>query len=122
MPMITITVVPPAEMRYATVGDWQRKADRIVVTVAQSGDSRSDLLVGLHEAIEAVLCDAHNVTEKDVDAFDFGWKNDATYDEPGDDPAAPYHSEHVLATIIERMIARELGMTWEEHSMAVERA
>ena len=35
--------------------------------------------------------------------------------EPGDDPRAPYKTEHCLAEIIERLVARELGVDWKQH-------
>jgi hypothetical protein len=41
-------------------------------------------------------------------------------DEPGDDPRAPYYKEHFFATNIERMIAHEMGIDWNEYSQKVE--
>ena len=37
----------------------------------------------------------------------------------GADPNAPYHSEHVFAEIVERMLALELGVNWERYTAAV---
>ena len=36
-------------------------------------------------------------------------------EEPGDDPRAPYHREHVYATNVERMLAYEMGVNWDEY-------
>jgi hypothetical protein len=41
-------------------------------------------------------------------------------DEPGHDPKAPYNKEHIFAEKIERQIAEELGVDWEEYSRVVE--
>ena len=35
--MFTIHVIPPAEMRYVTVGDWQHVNGTLIVTVADTG-------------------------------------------------------------------------------------
>lgn len=128
---ITIEIVEPSAMRYNTVGDWQVGDNNdINITVARSGVPRSDALVGLHEAVEAVTFlfnygDWHRAQEI-VDKFDNLWPNhlkflpQPNYLEPGDDPASPYHTQHVLATIVERMLCLELGMTWEEHEQNIE--
>jgi hypothetical protein len=36
-------------------------------------------------------------------------------EEPGDDLRAPYHCEHVFATKVERMLAREMGVDWDAY-------
>lgn len=121
---ITIRVVEPGQMRYQTVGDWQvNKKGNLDITVANSHDSATDFLVGIHEAIEAVLCIFHGVKPKDVDDFDVEWeKSPNDYAEPGDDPDAPYHKEHVLATNIERILAQAIPLEWHIHDENVTRA
>jgi hypothetical protein len=38
------------------------------------------------------------------------------YFEPGNDPPAPYHREHVTTTIIEAILAQALGVNLEEYA------
>jgi hypothetical protein len=119
---VSIQMVPPGEMRYQTVGDWQVKGNVLTITVAKSGDSRSDMLVAIHELVEAFVFLQHGGKESAVDAFDKNWKGEFYFDEAGDDPEAPYYNEHVLATIIERLIAHELPILWDYHEQNVEKA
>ena len=100
---IAMAVVAPASMRYQTVGDWQVKDTTLVVTVADTGEMRSNLLVGIHEAVEATIFLVNGGKEKDVDAFDHAWdEKRSPYEEAGNDPAASYHRAHVIATLVER--------------------
>jgi hypothetical protein len=39
--------------------------------------------------------------------------------EPGDDPRAPYHKQHVFAENIERLLAAELGVDWSAYDKEV---
>ncbi len=34
---------------------------------------------------------------------------------PGDDPKAPYFKEHLFTTIVERMVAAEIGVEWADY-------
>ena len=42
-------------------------------------------------------------------------------EEPGDDPHAPYHKQHQVATTCEKLIAEALEMDWEAYGRAVEK-
>jgi hypothetical protein len=109
---ILITSVPHESQRYNTVGDWFSD-NPVLVRVSDLNDSRFELLVALHELVEMSLCQERGITAKDVDEFDFNWKGEG---EPGDDPAAPYFKEHQFASIIERMMAHELGVDWQAYN------
>ncbi len=120
---VSIRVIPHKQHRYETVGDWQDTADGLMVTVSAMSDWRYEVLVGIHETVEAMLCKQRGIKEEDVTAFDVAYearrpKGDES--EPGDDPAAPYHREHVFATKIEKMFAEELGVDWEKYNAEVE--
>ena len=41
-------------------------------------------------------------------------------DEPGDDPRAPYHREHEFAGCVERLLAHELGIDWNDYEDALD--
>jgi hypothetical protein len=114
---ILIESIPHALQRYPTVGDWTRGADTLYIKVSELPDEREMILVGLHELIEAVLCEHSGVLEESVDDFDTHFDGEG---EPGDDPAAPYHRQHRLATAIERVLAEQLLIDWDEYERHIE--
>ena len=120
------------EMRYDTLGDWyyrecQREAEApdglemvIEVDREQVVDPRVQLVIALHELIEAKLCEDAGITQEQVDNFDrnewpklvakmgdWDWVADL---EPGDAEEAPYRKQHRFAMLIEHLVARELGL------------
>lgn len=117
----TLIVTGPAEeMRYPTAGDWLSDDPRSqTIVVVAMADWRHEFLIALHELVEAALCNQRGIKEADVTAFDKAFAGDG---EPGDDPRAPYCREHKIATAVERMMAFELGVDWDEYDAAVEAA
>lgn len=120
---ILIETIPHNEQRYDTVGDWVIDQDgtwHINVSELPAGPgSRTAyaLLIGIHELVEMALCQKNGVTEADVDAFDLHYAGDCN--EPGDDFDAPYYHEHQIASGIERILAAELGVDWQEYDRVV---
>jgi hypothetical protein len=129
MRKIVIEVIPHGEQRYPTCGDWFILKDRDVsgmlnkesleIRVSDTGSDKSNMLVAVHELVEALLCLAHGITPQDVDHWDMNVKHDS--DEPGDDPNAPYHYQHRAADIVERMMALEFGVSWVLHEENIKR-
>ncbi len=107
--MITIDTIPCDHQRYPTAGDWFWDQGQTVIRVSDLGDPGMEFLVGLHELVEMFLCQTRGISQKAVDDFDFDWEGE---DEPGDHPTCPYFKEHQFATIIERLMAHELGVDW----------
>jgi hypothetical protein len=116
---IEIETIPHEIHRYETAGDWQynRTNNRLLIRVSDMGNWKSEALVAVHELVEALACSAHGVSQEAVDAFDFSYKGNG---EPGGDPKAPYHREHVFAERVERSLCHEMGLTWREHDKAVD--
>lgn len=117
--LLKIELIPHAEQRYPTSGDWTIDADGVVrVLVSDTGNLETAILTGLHEAIEAVLCRAHGVLEADVCSFDIAHAlaHGLQDCEPGADPKAPYFREHAVADAVERLLAACMGVPWCEHS------
>jgi len=111
LPAVTVHVISHADQRYATSGDWVWKDGGLVVTVSDLGDERFNALVAAHEVTEALLCHRDGVTEAQVDEWDLAYEGD----EPGDDPSAPYHRQHMEASRVERLLAELLGVDWQEY-------
>jgi hypothetical protein len=113
--LVSISVVPHDSQRYDTCGDWFG-GENIIIRVSDTGDRRSNLLVALHEFVEAILCEAHGVAEEDVCAFDIAHPD---LDEPGEAADAPYHYEHVIAEVVERLVAVKMPLEWAVHAASV---
>lgn len=124
---INIKTIPQADQRYPTAGDWEFAEDgSLNIRVSEMGNEDYELLVGLHELIEVILCKKRGITGKEVDVFD-GTYEKAREDypeimgdtEPGNHPKAPYHQEHLFASRIENSMALELGVNWEEYNKTI---
>jgi hypothetical protein len=115
---VSIKFIPQEDQRYDTCGDWTvNDGGLLTVLVSKMPDNRHELLVAVHELVEALACLATGVTQQAVDDFDMG--PGADLDEPGDCPAAPYHQQHVMATEIEMLLAAGMGVDWAGYDAAV---
>ena len=114
---IVIETIEHKDQRYDTVGDWQFIGDELVIKVSKLGDEAYEFLVGIHEAIEAFLCKAYGITTEEVDAFDMANKDSS---DPGSIPTAPYYRQHLIATILEHVIADELEVDWDMYDSRIE--
>jgi hypothetical protein len=111
-----IQVIPHDLQEYNTMGNWRefpasKKAlvngPLMLIEVDDLGDWRKELVVAIHEMVEAALCKHRGIPESVVSDFD---KSHLDSPQPGDEPDAPYRREHEFATDIERLIARELDV------------
>lgn len=112
---INIKVIPESEQRACVNGcDWFWDAQgNLEVRVSPMSDWRREVLLGIHEAVEAIMCKYNGVTQESVDAFDLEYDKTHTFDlNAGDDPSSPYVREHCFATAIERILCAELGVNW----------
>jgi|SRR5215469_5104287 len=122
--------------RYNTAGDWMVLGDmegapRFAVTVSYLGDWRMEALIAVHELIECLLCHHAGITDAQVTGFDKAWEAardklqsetgivDLAPAEPGNDYACPYKHQHAIASAVERLLAAELGVSWEAYEQKV---
>lgn len=122
---IRIESIPHEKQRYSTVGDWyyEDNGKTLVIRVSDLGDERYNQLVAVHELIEVLICQQTFVSQAAVDAFDMEFEKnrpEGNIDEPGDDPHAPYRTQHSFATAVERMLAAAMGVSWSKYADAVE--
>ena len=121
MRKINIDTIPHDHQRYPTCGDyWEDKDGIEQVRVSYFPDWRMGALVILHELIESILCKHREISEPAITQFDIDYDKVNKAGEPGDDPSAPYYHEHYFSTIIERMVAAELGVNWNEYGKAID--
>jgi hypothetical protein len=119
---IVIETIEHSKQRYPTVGDWQVKPDGLHITVSKMSDSRYEFLIGMHEAIEAYLAIRAGISPAAVDRFDKAYearRKPGDLSEPGDDPRAPYHHQHQVATSIEKRLAKQLDVDWAAYDREV---
>lgn len=117
---IIIQVISHNYQRYDTCGDWQTDGEgNWHIAVSNLDDPRYNFLVALHELVEMALCNERNITAEQVDAFDIGYEGRYPED-PGIDPEAPYHKEHMAATVIERDMARRLHVNWDKYNAVID--
>jgi len=138
---IEIKTIPHNGQLYPTVGNWFFKREVITrfdvaknsyvsnvedvlhIEVSQLSDPRRELLIAIHELVEVALCQHAGITQEMVDEFDKKFEANRPenfFDEPGDDPNAPYHRQHCLATGIERILAAALEVTWKDYENELE--
>lgn len=119
---VTIKVIPEHEHRSGISGaDWffDQNGD-LQVRVSKLSDWRREIILGFHEAVEAVLCAHNGVSQSAVDDFDARYDAEHSSDlNAGDDPLAPYQHEHTLATAVERILAAELRVQWLEYDQEI---
>lgn len=115
---IHIMIIPESEQREVVSGAdwfWDSKGD-LQVRVSPLSDWRYEVLLGIHEAVEAIMCMHAGVTQQQVDEFDQEYDKTHTFDvNAGDEEAAPYCRQHCFATAIERVLCAELGVNWKKY-------
>lgn len=109
---IRVSTIGHKEQRYDTVGDWYDLDSQAIVKVSNLGDSKMEFCVAVHEMVEQYLCREHGISDEEVSAFD---KAHLDHPNPGDLKEAPYHKEHVVASMVEMLLVKELGINLEEY-------
>ena len=115
---INIKTIPHSDQRYETVGDYWDNENGDTTIVVSKMDDDFEFLIAIHEMAEQYLCKKRGIKEEDITAFDEAFEAKrvpGNVDEPGDDPEAPYHNEHCIATAIERLMCAQLGRSWKEY-------
>ncbi len=123
---IHIKTIPHKEQRYPTLGDYWRDEDKKQqVRISDLENNDYAFLIAIHELVEWYLTEKRGIKEEDIMAFDEQFEREREQGmvhapkEPGFDPRAPYIKEHTFATDIEKQLAKELGVGWEEYSATI---
>lgn len=124
---IVIETIPDKEQRYPTAGDYYKDFDGTYqIKVSDTGNDDFSFLVGLHEMVEMYLCEKREIKEVEISAFDIlfeklreSFPQIIGEQEPGDMVSAPYHREHVFATSVEKEMAKQLGIDWEDYDRII---
>lgn len=141
---IIIETIAHETQRYPTVGDWYYEGETLHVKVSDLGNERMNQLVAVHELIEVLLCQHAGISQAAVDEFDIAFEKNRedrmfeasksvsepgvtcaeeqmiSIEEPGDDISAPYRKQHCFATAVERMMAAEMDVPWNDYASKIE--
>jgi hypothetical protein len=125
---IAIITIPHNNQRYKSVGDyvWEND-DTLLVYVSDTGNKKYNFLIAIHEVIEAFLCEERGIKETDISAFDIKFENErveglhTANEEPGYAKDSPYMNEHFFAESIERLLAGQLNINWDEYDKVLEK-
>jgi hypothetical protein len=125
---VRIMTIPHRLQQYDTVGNYWRDAgesgaELLEIRVSRMDDRRHELLVALHELIEAFLCEWRGIEFAEITRFDIEYEHRRKQDagEPGASVRSPYRREHRFAERVERMVAREMEVDWRQYNRAVAR-
>jgi hypothetical protein len=114
---IVIETKPKNLMRYVTAGDYfEVQKDNVFIDVCEQGNDDANFLISLHELIEWYLTKKRGIKEEDIMDFDLAHPDSL---EPGDEKDSIYRREHRFAENIERLVAGELGIDFNEHNNSI---
>jgi hypothetical protein len=119
LPDIQITPVDHKAQHYDTAGDYGEDGCGWWLAISKQKDWRFEGLLMIHELVEMMLTKNNGVDWKDIDDFDVTGEG-KDHPDPGTLKSAPYHNEHMLATQIEKKVAKMLGVDWQEYNEALD--
>jgi len=112
-----IHTIPHRQQRHRNVSDRVKRRDEIVeFRVSDIGDERMEALIAIHEIVEQTLCKSKGISIDQIDIFDFSFTGDG---EPGNHVDSPYRDQHRVATTVEKIVAKKLGVNWNEYKRRV---
>lgn len=113
--------MPQSRIRSEQAGDWWYFGENcFTIHVLETLSPEDQFRVAMHELTEAYLCRKNGTSDEQVSRFDDQYEAErkegkhGEYDEPGDDPRAPYREEHSAATHVERAVCHVLDISWKE--------
>jgi hypothetical protein len=124
LPNINAHIIPHKRQRYETSGDYFKKGGELCFRISKT-KADYEFLVLIHELTEYYLTQRNKISLESIDRFDMEFEKNrqpGDISEPGDDPTAPYFKEHQFATMVERLVAAQLEISWkdyEKHMLAI---
>jgi hypothetical protein len=114
---IFIETVESENIRNKDVGDWYESDNGIKIIKVLGGIPEDySFLIALHEMLEQKYCEKAGIKEEDVTKFDAIYNTGFGSMEAGDSPKAPYHKQHQMATVIEKLVCNALRINWNTYS------
>lgn len=98
-------------LRYASSGDYFNEDTQITIQIVNQKNDDYNFLIGLHEYIEQYLTGRDGIEEPDILEYDLNSKDE----DPGSNPLAPYHRQHMISELCERILANWMDVDWKEY-------
>ena len=120
---INIKTIPHKDQRYDTCGDYWWDSETLQVRISELGRADWEFLILIHELIEWFLIHLGGIDVNDIDRFDREYeanRKKGDISEPGNDPKAPYHTQHMIASAFERLLAPVLGVDWGQYEKFID--
>ena|SRR5712692_6595178 len=117
MKRIAIEFIENVDQRYDTCGDYWEEPQTLEMRITKYRNEKYAHLILIHELVEMLLARQRGIKFSVIDEFDLMYLDEG---EPGNDPSAPYHKEHIFATHIEKLCAQEMGVDWTEYEKTVD--
>ena len=112
LPQTEILIIPHKEQDYDTCGNYGEDGCGWWMEISKMERWEYEALVAVHELVEMILTKQHKVSWNKITDFDnFNIK----HPDPGTLKHAPYHKEHIFSMKIEKMLCKELGISWEKY-------
>lgn len=107
----TVKTIPHERQDYETEGNYKHKNGHTKIWVSEYPDDRVNFIVFIHEAVEEYLTRYRGIKEEDITRFDI----ESGLDDPGLSRKACYHKEHMFAVQIEKLLCKELKMSYKQY-------
>ncbi len=105
--------IPNESQDYKTIGNWKTTPYGVdLILVSNMDNDDYEFIVGVHELVEQYLCKKRGISDEAVTEFD---KAHLDHENPGDLKEAPYHKEHMAASVVETFLIHELGIDLKEY-------
>lgn len=119
---INIKFIDGKDQRYPTCGDYWETETSYEFRITKQTHTDKNILIVLHEMIEFFVCGYRDIAEQEITNFDLMWEQGPKLeDEPGNCKELngiinPYYREHRFSENIERQVALEIDIDWQEYS------
>ncbi|KKS44468.1 hypothetical protein A2567_00335 [Candidatus Azambacteria bacterium RIFOXYD1_FULL_42_11] len=112
-----LVIQPPKKMRYPTTGDYYKTKNGWTIVGADLKNPDYNFLTLIHEFVELYLTQRRGILEPKIKKFDEWFEREKGRGRfkkilgPGWHPKAPYRKEHLVALKVEKLLAKELGVS-----------
>ena len=117
MKKIIVEFIEQKDQRYPTVGDYFDTDDAIHFKITRMSTQMFSVAILLHEIHEYFRLAEDGISVEEIDKFDI---DHPELEEPGDDPRAPYHKQHLESSVIERASIAMSGRLWSEYEKEID--
>ena len=118
LPNIEVNIIPHKSQIYETAGNYGIFLNNWWIDISKMSKWEYESIVLIHELVEMVLTKKRKISWDKITKFD---TDHPELNDPGNDKMACYHKEHIFATRIEKLLAKELGIDWEVYDKSFEK-